>query len=272
MGRTCPVTRAGCWCGPVAALFAMVLGLAAGAAPAAAQAILNAESLEPKDTAGLHALLRASGGFQTGNARVVQAAGGGAIGYRTGRHWLRIMGGLDYLGSRDSSLVNSRYIHVRYSFIFSSRLRTFHFWQLQSNQALLLKRRALLGTGLRLDVLRRNGVDAAIGTGLMYEWERAARSRAAPNDVVRNTTVRMANLAVFGVTLPSKAHLLSVTYFQPSLDAPSDYRALSDLALDLPLAGAIDVGMELEWRHDSRPPKGVQDDDFALRTTVTLRR
>lgn len=244
--------------------------LAARAGPARAQVILNAEQLEPRDTVGLQYALQGSLSLRSGNAQVTDIAGAGAVGYRTGHHWLRLIGGLEHLSGRSETLLDSRYLHLRYSYLLSPRARTFHFWQIQSNRALLLKRRLLLGSGIRYALESSPAFELDVGTGLMLELERAARSASAPDDVVSHRAVRMANLAVARTELGPGASASLVLYYQPDVAAFNDYRALADAALSAPLASHVHLGLSLEWRHDSRPPLGVRPDDLALKTMLSL--
>lgn len=255
-----------------AALLILGLGMLgpALARPLEAQVILNAEQLQPRDTSGLQFALQGELNLKAGNAQLTDLAGAGAVGYRVGPNWIRLIVGGEHLSGASQSITDSRYAHLRYSYIFSRRLRTFHFWQIQSNRSLLLKRRVLLGSGLRYALLT-GPLSLDVGSGLMLEFERAARSAAAPNDVVSTRALRLANLAVLRHDLATGASATVVLYYQPNVVAMRDYRALADVTLASPVAWKVSLALSLEWRHDSRPPIGLRRDDLDLKTGLQLK-
>jgi hypothetical protein len=193
---------------------AALMLLASTAVPAPAQAILNVER-RPAGGAGAHVAVEGAAELRVGNEDIVDLHGGLAAGYRWEGHWLRLLVGAEYLAEDNQRLVNARSLHLRYNRISDERWRTFHFVQLQANQALLLNRRFLLGSGVRAAVLGRGRNQLDVGTGLMLEDERLDRAELPAGEPAHARTIRAANLAVYRLALREGVEWLHVAYVQP---------------------------------------------------------
>lgn len=235
------------------------------------QTILNVERGQVEEIRGAHLALEGAAELRAGNEDVINVQGGAVAGYRWDGHWLRLLAGTEYLAEDGDGLLNARHLHLRYNRILGARWRTFHFLQLQANRSLLLDRRLLAGSGVRAAVLRRARHRLDVGTGLMFEDERLDHSMLASPVPAHTRTVRASNLAVYRHEIREGAELLGVTYYQPRIADPGDFRLLQDLVLALALSERLSLELRGEWRHDSRPPPGVEPSDLALRTALTLR-
>jgi hypothetical protein len=246
----------------------LLLGLALGA-PARAQGILNVERFQPQDVRGAHAAAEGSAALMRGNTNVVDVGLTSIVGYRGPQHWVRLLGGAQYLARGSSGIIDNRFVHLRYSYLVSPRLQTFHFAQVQANEAQALSRRDLLGSGLRATVLRSERASLDVGGGAMLERERLEPRGTALGER-RRGAVRMANQLVYRHEIAPRVTALGVGYYQPKLTDPADFRVLNDLNLVVGLSRAARLTVSQQWRHDSRPPEGVQPYDFALRTSFGL--
>lgn len=251
--------------GLLAVLLPIALGLCGRAAPAPGQSILNVERLQPRDVQSWHWGVEGALSVSQGNSDYVDLLGGFVVGHRWSRDWIRLFTGLDYR-TEDGELVDSnRYLHLRYNRWLSERWQTFHFAQLQASHAELLQRRTLLGSGIR-----RRLIDGAttldVGTGVMYESEDLDPDREIGDHPAESRRWRMANLIVATHPLTESVRLLGVAYVQPDLADFGDLRTLVDASLRISLTENVDLTVQNEWRHDSRPPEGVEKDDFVLST------
>jgi hypothetical protein len=253
------------WC---AAVLPLLMLLPAGAA--SAQTILNTERFQLAEVRGLHAAVDASVSGALGNVRVVNASSSGIVGYRGARHWPRLIGGGRFLADRQRRLLDDRFLQLRYGYIFSERTDSFHFWQLQANRSLLLQRRMLLGSGARTALLHGGTTSLHLGTGLMYEAEDRNPERLESDEPASLRTWRLANQAVARHRLAGGATIRNITYFQPAVDRPADFRLLNELGLAVPVADPVNLSVTLEWRHDSRPPAALRRDDLAFRTGLRI--
>lgn len=129
----------------------------------------------------------------------------------------------------------------------------------------MLQSRFLIGSGLRRSLIEgRTTLD--VGTGLMYEAESLDPDEDI-GDHPRETRVwRMANLVVLTRALTESVTLIGVSYVQPDLSDFGDVRTLVDLSLRIALTENLDLTIQNEWRHDSRPPASVATDDYSLKT------
>ncbi len=247
------------------ALLLVGLALVVSPAPAKSQSILNVERLQPRDVQSWHWGVEGALSVSQGNSDYVDLLGGFVVGHRWSRDWIRLFTGLDYR-TEDGDLVDSnRYLHLRYNRWLSERWQTFHFAQLQASHAELLQRRTLLGSGVR-----RRLVDGAttldVGTGAMFESEDLDPDREVGDHPVEARTWRMANLIVLTQPLTESVRLIGVAYVQPDFADFGDLRTLVDASLRISLTENVDLTVQNEWRHDSRPPEGVEEDDFVLST------
>ena len=247
------------------ALLLVAIGLLGWTRPGRGQSILNVERLQPRDVQSWHWGVEGALSLSQGNSDYVDVLGGFVLGHRWSRDWIRLFTGVDYR-TEDGELVDSnRYLHLRYNHWLSGRWQTFHFAQLQASHAELLRRRTLLGTGIR-----RRLVDGAttldVGTGAMYESEDLDPDRELGDHPVEARTWRMANLIVVTHPLTESVRLIGVAYIQPDFADFGDLRTLVDASLRISLTENVDLTVQNEWRHDSRPPEGVEKDDFVLST------
>ncbi len=252
---------------PAGIAFLILIALFLMGAPAAAhgQVILNTERFQIEDVDGVHLGADLSASLQRGNTELLNVSSSGIVGVRHLRHWPRLIFGGQFLKDEDRSLVDQQFAQLRYSYIISPRLRTFHFVQAQKNETLLLESRWLVGTGVRHTFVRTDQLLVAAGTGAMGEWERLVRERVGPDDLTSLDAIRMANLGVFRWDFAEGARLINIVYVQPDLGEFSDMRILNDLGLSVPITERISSSMSLEWRHDTRPPSTLGKNDLTLK-------
>jgi hypothetical protein len=235
-----------------------------------AQTILNVERLQPADVLGWHASIEGAFSASGGNTESVDLTTGLALGRRAPPHWLRLFTGIEYRSDDGERSAYQRFAHLRYSYEIARNWRTFHFLQGQRNDALLLRERTLVGSGVRRTLYRTERTVADLGTGAMYERELIDPEAAGPEDVVDARVWRMANLGVVTHRFREGLRLVGVVYFQPDLGDLADYRALSDVSLLIGLGPHVDLALRLEWRHDSRPVAGRGADDVFFETGLVV--
>jgi len=243
----------------------------AGPSTMAAQAILNVERLQQGEVEGLHGEVTGRLTLSGGNTDLLQVGIQAGGGFRTLHHWPRAFLGMERLRKNDEEILDNRYLHVRYNYIFGDRFRSFHFYQLQTNQNLLLRRRWLLGSGLRGRALGGNDGNLEVGSGLMYEAETLQQSALEPGEDPDTRTVRMANLLVASWDPREGARVVAVAYYQPDIQRFMDYRLVGEAGLAVEIVGGISLDVTLNWRHDSRAPATLVQDDVSLKTGLTYR-
>lgn len=250
----------------------LTLALLGRAPPARAQTILNVERLQPGDVDGWHWGVEGSASVAAGNSEYVDVFTGVVLGHRwASGDWLRMFGGIDYLSEEDESLERDQYLHVRFNRQLTDRWKTFHFAQIQSSHSDLLERRILLGSGIRWRLIDgRTSFD--LGTGVMYESEDLDpdEDEEIGAHPLESRVWRMANLAVVTHPLTESVRLIGVAYVQPELSEFADLRTLVDLSLRIALTENLDLTVQNEWRHDSRPPESVEPDDYVLRVGFAI--
>jgi len=249
-------------------LAAALLGLALAAPASAQSAILNTETLQPSDVSGFFLSLSAAANLKGGNSDVASMSGNGAVGAQGERNRAVLMGGLSYLSASDTVSTNDRYAQLRYNRFFTKRTRTFHFVQVQASRAQLLRRRVLVGSGLRHAFLAGENTRLDLGAGLMWEHERLDASRLPPGAAARGTDWRGELLAVASRRLSTSSRLSEVMYVEPRADRPSDLRVLSELCLGANVTEGVELSLSFRWRYDSRPPPSVRRYDVALEAGV----
>jgi hypothetical protein len=256
--------------GAVPRRFFALLGVLAGLGipspqSAAAQVILNTERFQVQEVEGFHLGADFSTSVQRGNTKVLNVSTSGIMGVLEGRHWIRTIFGGQFLRTEDRSILDQQFVQIRYSYLLSPTLRTFHFVQAQKNETLLLQSRWLVGGGIRRTFVQTPRTMLAAGTGVMGEWERLDPERLGPDDSDARDRIRMANMAVVSRNFAGGARLLNILYLQPDLERPSDLRILNDLGLAVPITDRLSASMSAEWRRDTRPPSTLERDDFILK-------
>lgn len=256
----------------LACLAAAVWLLALGPSPAAGQNILDVERLSTDEARGPHLSADLGLDLSAGNTQVLQFSGNLSTGIRTARHWLRLVGGVEFLRDleRGEDLVDARYAHLRYNLTLSRRVRTLHFVQVQTSRNLLLERRFLVGSGLRYRLAGGSRGRFDVASGLMFEEERLDEEALAPAEEALTRTVRVANLASLVLALGGDAELSNVLYFQPSVQDLGDFRLLDNLSLRAPLTGALSLQLAMEWRMDSEPPAGLDEHDLGVEAGLAV--
>ncbi|MEL6178692.1 MAG: DUF481 domain-containing protein [Myxococcota bacterium] len=164
---------------------------------------------------------------------------------------------------------NDGFSHLRYTYMWHPRVGPEAFTQVQFDEFRLLRRRTLLGGGLRVVALNRASVQLWFGTGYMAEWE---ERNVEPPDVVSVLNHRSATYATlqWNIASADRINLLFTGYAQPRLDAPADIQMLAEASLVIRLSERLSLSTDLNLRHDSRPPSSVQTTDITTGNSLVF--
>jgi len=234
------------------------------------QIIINTEKLCAYGNRGSFAGAELSFDIEKGNSDILDVDGKSIICLDKNGHTTRLLLGLDYLEEDNHTLKMRHFIHLRHNYLFQKHFRTFAFYQIQRNKSLLLKRRQLIGGGLRTMIGSPDSMKIDLGTGLMVEKEELNADKIEAGKEATSFTWRMANVMTTVWRLKSSVSWINSIYLQPDIAHFRDYRLLEESSLLFSLNDFLAVTLSFVWRHDSRPPVHLKKNDFNLVTGVVI--
>ena len=228
------------------------------------QVIRSYEGLDRDAVDGLFIQTELSLDGRAGNADYLDLRVTGGLSYRVPAqgNWLRFYPSVRVRRSEKQSVVREWSLHSRHSYVFSDKMRTYAFAQIQADRSIDLDRRLLVGGGLRRKIVRLEDGGLDIGLGLMLEDELLASRETG-------TALRGANL----LSARGRAgivRLLATGFYQPVMSNLGDYRVSVDMEVGIPVSDYVHFVVSGSWRRDSRPPPDIEADDAEFGFSIRL--
>jgi len=235
-----------------------------------AEAIINVEDVAMgKAVEGVSGRVDVSASGNAGNSDKFGIQAGALLQRHQGRHVSIGIVSYAYGSSQGRSYANRGFLHARHRIHLSGPWFVEGFVQGEKDDFARLSFRGLAGAGMRWQVLHVPDRRVVyLGLGAMFEHERL-KFQSGATDARVSDMVRGNAYLVFKSRLNAQTRLISTTYIQPDFGDPTDFRLLENAAIDVRLAGAIDVRLSLEVRHDSRPPQQVKKTDVTYASGLT---
>lgn len=182
-----------------------------------------------------------------------------------------LVGRFSFSEENDERSVNQSFEHLRWVRARGPRIAGEAFLQHQFNEFQRLDTRVLLGGGGRFALRREKTLQAFLGSGLMWEFERLDLPEVQ-QDERDERTVRWTNYLTLRYAAPDRPVRMAATFYaQPSLEAFSDVRLLFEGELEVELSRRLSLGLAASVSHDSEPPPGVEETDLALVNKLGIR-
>jgi hypothetical protein len=192
--------------------------------------------------------------------------------YKTKKHYYLFLTDWYYSKGADRVYANTGMIHFRYAYRLAKKNSTKKspwkwesYAQIQYNQLLDQRMRALAGTGLRVKAMDRNGFRIFAGTSTFYEYEDIQSSS------VINRDYRWSNYLSWYINPKSAFSFSGVNYFQPLWRDLSDFRIMGQYAMNFQAFKRVDFRFEFNYFYDSNPPENVNDLVFNTSFGVRVR-
>lgn len=226
--------------------------------------IVNMESLrKPTDTTGFAGGIALNGNYLD-NDKVIYTLGFEPnVQYKTGKNLFLVVGDYKITRSEKQAFQDAAFLHLRYNYKISDRLRWEAFTQLQDNKIIKLQYRFLAGTGPRFKIVGKEAFRLYLALTPMYEHEQINDDQ---NTI--NNSVRLSQYVSITIRIGDHAELYTTSYFQPVIDKFRDYRFFNEQKLKIHLVGNLTCNVSGVYTWDSRPPEGAPGRTLQLRTGV----
>lgn len=238
--------------------------------PARAQ-IVNVERLLPGDPGpGLEGAVHLSLDMLEGNSESRSLDGSVLMRLRSGDHLFQVVAGGSYKTAQGNKVADQALGHIRYGYLLGGGGRLEALMQVQRNAFVRLRRRLLLGAGIRLPLLQsgsdvRGEVGGGVDIGLIVMHEREDLN-GIDSEPGWRASILLSTRWVFAPNVSVGGQL----YYQPLLADPDDARLLSDAGITVRLLGPLSLMVESRLVHDSNPPPGVKTTDISIRNTLAV--
>jgi len=239
--------------------------------PVLALAIVNVDAVHigaPVD--GFSGTASASAGGAAGNSDRFRGRADGRLQWHADKHTDFAVFSYEYGSSRGRTDTNREFAHLRHRFQFTPAWTLEGFVQAERDEFARLSFRGLAGAGLRRTLLQKDDqATVYLGLGMMFERE-ILRRDFRTNDRRGESLARANNYLSMQVKINAQTRFSSTLFYQPSVSDFSDFRLLEEAALHVRLTDDMELRLNIEVRHDSRPPQTVKTTDFTYTTGITL--
>jgi len=216
------------------------------------------------DTSGWSGSLDASGSVAQNKEMYYSAGFRPRVQYKTRKHLIFLLSDLSYTASKTQTYANSGMSHLRYAHrLNNGPWKWESYLQVQYNELLNQKMRALCGTGLRWKAIDTNNIRVFIGTSTFYEYEELQ------DEHIINRSFRWSSYLSWMIHLKTGFYFTGVTYVQPNWEDFSDVRYSGQYSLGMALNKHLDFRFETSIYYDSKPPTNVLN--FVFSTSAGLR-
>jgi putative salt-induced outer membrane protein YdiY len=248
-------------------LLMLVLNLSAAAQ------IVNIESqrLDTKKE-GITGNIDLSYNFTMNTVQLLQLGDRARIGYNKGRHHWLLLTDHSFIKTKDVSIVNLGFEHVRYNYTLnplfpdlkdSGRISLEVFEQAQFNKIQKINLRFLLGGGIRFHILDRLHYQLNMGTGLMAEYEEMI-DYGISRDLLSN------NYISFDGQFSEHIGMNTIFYFQPKLIDFGNYRVSTETQIRFKINQHLTYRVIYSLTHDSRDIEEVRKTNYTFRNALSF--
>lgn len=184
------------------------------------------------------------------------------IQYKTPMHYYLLYADWNYSKGANNTFSNSGMIHFRYAYRLN-KLDKYHpkspwklesYAQVQYNQLLRQKLRALSGGGIRWKIFDFKGNRSFLGSSVFYEYEELLTS-----EVINQ--VRWSNYWSWFINV-NNITFTGVNYFQPSINDFNDARFMGQYTFGYRLKKNVSLRADFMIFYDSRPAQNVKNTVF----------
>jgi len=178
--------------------------------------------------------------------------------YKTRQHYYLFLTDWFYSKGADRVYANAGMAHFRYAYRLNKKNATKKspwkwesYTQIQYNQLLDQRLRTLIGTGIRVKALDKNGYRIFAGTSSFFEYEDIQSS------AIVNRDIRWSNYLSWYFNPKPNFSFTAVTYFQPLWKDFGDYRFMGQYTLTFGAFKRTDFRFEFNTFFDSNPPENI---------------
>jgi hypothetical protein len=158
---------------------------------------------------------------------------------------------------------NDGFQHLRLSKHLNTICTSETFIQNQFDPVRRIENRKLIGTGVRVKLIKRNFV----GIAAFYERELLIPDIINP-DVRMNKDVRLSSYLQLDFDISKNIQFLPTTYFQPNIKMFSDYRLSTESQLNFQITANFQITNTVEVMYDSSPASGVPELTYRLQNGI----
>ncbi|MEZ4874235.1 MAG: DUF481 domain-containing protein [Flavobacteriaceae bacterium] len=183
--------------------------------------------------------------------------------YKMEKHLVLFKNDVSFEKIEGENFDNSLVSHFRYNYRFHERIAWEAFLQGQYNKINLINFRGLLGTGPRFKLTNSEKYKCYLGTLAMFEYEEV------DDGTPYQRNFRGSTYFSFSLYPSDRVSLVSTTYYQPKLDAFSDYRISSETALLVTLFTNFGLQINYLFTYDAFPAIGIPKSQYKFNTGFT---
>ncbi len=185
------------------------------------------------------------------NNTVFSVNGGMQLEFRYKERSFLSISKVSYIKAGGKNYVNDGFQHLRYNKRVKPWLTYEAFAQIQYNEKLLLRLRALAGTGYRFRLFEKGKKRIHFGTAYMFEYD-----EESVNDITRKDH-RWSNYLSIRLPIEGGAKFVSTTYYQPLFNNFGDFRLSSQSTVIFTLLKNLKFNATFSIIYDSKVPEGA---------------
>ena len=173
-------------------------------------------------------------------------------------------------GTANSELIVAKsLLHLRYNYLTTPFLYLEVLAQVQHDTFRRIAVRDLYGTGLRFNWIREKEFELFSGNTILLEQQAISASDPYPSSSI--VAARSSNYAGVNVGFGDIGNLTTVTYLQPRLDRPKDYRLLHETVLTLGITKRLAAKISVNLTYDHEPVPGVLPADLEVKNSLVVK-
>jgi putative salt-induced outer membrane protein YdiY len=255
----------------------VIAALIVCAASRAEAQIVNVQSLVgAKTPEGFSGQVDLSADWRTGNTQFLILSGAATVRYKHKKDLVFAIVKGDYgrtgVGATASTFIKKTFEHVRYRHTINDWLTGEAFVQNEADLFRRLAIRFVTGLGPRFTLLNTSGFAVAYGIAYMFEYDKI---NDTPGPMITDagrtfSEHRISTYAVGNYALNDKVVIGETVYFQPRVDAFSDFRLLSEFSLVSKISNHLAAKTAFVVAYDKTPPDTIKQLDTSLQAGITV--
>ncbi len=226
-------------------------------------AFINIESLRQNVNQGFEGSSGLALGGASGNVDVFNLGVNTQNIYRDHHREYILMGQYNYGEAKNLKNNNKGNFHVRYAQGFATNLFWETFAQAEFNEFQSLSLRKLFGGGLRIRLHQSETSGVFLGMGSFYEDEKIS-------DDADQANFRGNIYLSFRRLINDQFETVLVAYYQPSYKRVNDYRLQLTAGFESKISEMVQLVNSVSFSSDTRPPLGIQEEDFNYSVVVNF--